>query len=95
MGARLLTQEVESPGFETHPVGLKQKHAVPYLNVSASLSGKKVFLTVVNQSIDQDVEATLELRGASRPTSAAKFFMRRIREPSIPMTLPRTSLQND
>ncbi len=74
MGARLLTQEVESPGFETHPVGLKQKHAVPYLNVSASLSGKKVFLTVVNQSIDQDVEATLELRGASPANISGKVL---------------------
>ena len=64
MGARLLTEEVECPEFEGHPVGLRKKFAVPGLSVSASISGSKVLVTVANQTIDQDIEARLDLRGA-------------------------------
>ena len=64
MGARLLTDEVECPQFEAHPVGLKRKCPVPALSVSASLTGKKVLLTVANQTVDQDVITRIDLHGA-------------------------------
>ncbi len=64
MGARLLTSEVETPTFEAHPVGLHAKQAVPLLNASASIAGKKVFLSVVNPSVDQPIETPIDLRGA-------------------------------
>jgi alpha-N-arabinofuranosidase len=65
MGARLLTQEVECPEFEGHPVGLKRKCSAPVLSVSASIAGSKVLVTVANQALDQDVETRIELRGAT------------------------------
>ena len=65
MGAQLVTQEVDGPGFDAHPVGMAQKQSVPVLSVSASLNGKKLALTAVNQSLEEDVEATVSLRGAS------------------------------
>ncbi len=64
MGARALTQEIECPEFEGHPVGLRRKFSVPALSVSASIAGSKVLVTVANQTINQDIEARLELRGA-------------------------------
>lgn len=64
MGARLLTQEVECDTYETHPVGLRGKHLSPVLNVSASLAGRKVLVTVANQTVDQDIEARITLSAA-------------------------------
>lgn len=64
MGARLLTQQLECPEFEAHPVGLRNKHSVPVLSVSASMAGSKVLVTVANQTVDQDVEVKIRLRGA-------------------------------
>ncbi len=65
MGARLLTQEVDSPQTDVHPVGLHRKYPMPFLSVSASISGKKVFLTVTNQNPHEAIEATIDLRGAA------------------------------
>ena len=61
MGAQLLTQEVECPFYEAHPIGFSGKRSVPVLSVSASLSGKRLLLSVVNQSLMDDVEARIEL----------------------------------
>jgi alpha-N-arabinofuranosidase len=64
MGARVLTYELECPSFEAHPVGLRKKHSVPELSVSASISRKKILVTVANQTTDKDIEARIDLRGA-------------------------------
>ncbi len=64
MGARSLTHELECPSFEAHPVGLRRKHSVPELSVSASISRKKIHVTVANQTTDKDIEARIDLRGA-------------------------------
>lgn len=64
MGARLLTHEVECDQFEAHPIGMSRKCSVPALSVSVSISGKRVFLTVANQTIHKDVEVCIELREA-------------------------------
>ena len=64
MGATLLTDELECPEFETHPAGMRRKCNVPALSISTSISGKKVFLTVANQSVDRDVEARVTLQDA-------------------------------
>jgi alpha-N-arabinofuranosidase len=64
MGARVLTQEIDCPEFEGHPMGLRRKFSVPALSVSASVAGSKVLVTVANQTINQDIETCIELRGA-------------------------------
>ena len=64
MGARLLTQEVDGPTYEAHPVGLRNKRSVPLLSVSASAHGRKLLLTVVNASVDEDVPTRIDVREA-------------------------------
>ncbi|MCX5758405.1 MAG: alpha-N-arabinofuranosidase, partial [Candidatus Hydrogenedentes bacterium] len=64
MGARLLTQEVDCPSIEGHPVGLRKTFSTPMLSASASIAGGKVLLTVANQSWDEDIETRIDLRGA-------------------------------
>jgi alpha-N-arabinofuranosidase len=61
MGAQSLAIEVQCPTYDGHPVGLKTKMPVPTLNASVSVTGNKLFLTVANQTIDQDIEARVEL----------------------------------
>jgi len=70
MGARALTDEVECPEFEAHPIGLKQRQPVPALSVSASLAGKRIRLTVANQTVDQDVATRIDVRGAGMASVA-------------------------
>lgn len=65
MGATLLTQEVECPTFEARPIGLHEQRAVPALSVSASRTGKRILLSVVNQSLEEDIEATVQVREAA------------------------------
>jgi alpha-L-arabinofuranosidase len=65
MGARLLTQEIECPEYESRPAGMRRKQNVPNLSVSASLAGKRVFITVANQTVDQNLEASICLRDAN------------------------------
>ena len=74
MGARLLTHELECQEFETHPVGLRVKHSVPALSVSASISGKKIRLTVANQTADTDVTIRIDLRGAKVASAAGRVL---------------------
>lgn len=74
MGAHVLTQEVESPTFEAHPIGLRQKQPVPMLSASASLSGARLLLTVVNQSLDQDLETAIDLRDAKVFSAAGRIL---------------------
>ncbi len=62
MGARLLTRELDVPTYEAHGVGGSAKRSVAVLDASASGVGRKILLTVSNQSIDEDVETTVELR---------------------------------
>ncbi len=61
MGALVLTQDVQCDHYESHPVALSQKHPVPELSVSSSQSGNKVFLSVVNQTLDKDIEAVVQI----------------------------------
>lgn len=62
MGAHLLTLDVSCDTYEAHPVGLKQKMAVPEISVSASLLGNKIHMTVANQTPDNDIETRIQLR---------------------------------
>lgn len=62
MGAQTIMQEVESPAFEAHPIGMPGKRAVPMLSVSATLSSKRILLSVVNQSLNEDIETCVEIR---------------------------------
>ncbi|NIA13783.1 MAG: alpha-N-arabinofuranosidase [Nitrospiraceae bacterium] len=64
MAAQSLTHELDCPTFDAHPMGLRQKHSVPQLSVSASLARKKILLTVANQTVDADIETRIDLRGA-------------------------------
>jgi alpha-L-arabinofuranosidase len=65
MGAALVRQAVECPIYESHAIGFPQKQEVPCLSVSASLSGKKIRLTVVNQALDKDIECQIATREAA------------------------------
>jgi alpha-N-arabinofuranosidase len=74
MDARLLTSEVECPEFEGHPVGLKRKFPVPGLSVSASVASNKVLVTVANQTVDQDIEVRIDVRGAKAASIAGRVL---------------------
>ncbi len=64
MGGRSIKNESDLPTFETHPVGFSKKRSVPALSISTSLSGKRIRLTVANQTVDQPVETAIEVREA-------------------------------
>ena len=66
--AALLTLETESPEFETVPADLAIPRRLAFLDACASLSGKKMALTVVNKSVDRAIETRIVLREA-RPAS--------------------------
>ena len=72
MGAHLVTQEVDTPTFEAHPVGSKRKQPVPALSASASKSAKRILLTVVNQALDEDIETVIEVREATVASASAR-----------------------
>jgi alpha-N-arabinofuranosidase len=74
MGAQLLTCEVDGPEFEAHPVGLGKKQSISALSVSVSVSGKRVFLSVANQTLEQDIEARIVLREARVDACAGKLL---------------------
>ncbi|MFP4501945.1 MAG: alpha-N-arabinofuranosidase [Candidatus Hydrogenedentota bacterium] len=63
MGARLITQELEAPTFPPEG-GDEAPRDVCALSASASISGKRVLLTVTNQTPDQDIEVHIALREA-------------------------------
>ena len=66
--AALLTLETEAPEFETVPAGLAVPRRLSCLDACASLSGKKMALTVVNKSLDQAMETRIIL-GETRPAA--------------------------
>ena len=65
MGARVLQHELECGEYEARPVSMGRKRPVPVLSASVSRSGRRVSVTVANQSIDSDVEARIALRDAT------------------------------
>ncbi|HPC15505.1 MAG TPA: alpha-L-arabinofuranosidase C-terminal domain-containing protein [Candidatus Hydrogenedentes bacterium] len=74
MGARLLTQEVESPLLEGHPVGLHKTFSTPALSASASIAAGKILLTVANQTWDQDIETRIDLRGTKAEIASGRIL---------------------
>lgn len=74
MGAVLLTQELEAPTYEAHPIGLSAKHGIPMLSASASISGKRVHLTVANQTATTDIETRIVLRNAAIASVAGRML---------------------
>jgi alpha-L-arabinofuranosidase len=65
MGATLVSHELEAPEFETHPAGMHSKMLTAALDVSASTNSGKVFVTVANQTVNQDVETRIDVRDAT------------------------------
>lgn len=63
MGARLVRQEADCPEYVAHAEGLHKKMDVPVLSVSASLAGKRLLVTVANQTVDQDIETSIRVVG--------------------------------
>ena len=74
MGGRLLTQEVEGPTYSAHGRGERTPSEITLLDASASLSGRKVALTVVNRSVDSDIEALIQLRECRVASVSAKVM---------------------
>ena len=72
--ARLITTQSESPVYEARPIGFERKQEVPYLDVVASLSGKKAHLTVVNKSLSEPIEARIEMREAGIAAVSGKVL---------------------
>jgi len=66
-GARLVRSRVSSPNYESESGARKSSREV--VNISCSLSQNRLLLTAVNESLTQDLEFLIELRGA-RPTGA-------------------------
>jgi len=74
MGANLVTQEIETPAYEGHPLGLGKKLDVPALSVSASISGKRLHLTVANQTAQQDLEASVIIHEARLAAAVGRLL---------------------
>jgi alpha-N-arabinofuranosidase len=66
-GARLVRSRVSTPNYEVE--GQAQKPTREVVNVSCSISQNRLLLTAVNESLTQDLEFLIELRGA-RPIGA-------------------------
>lgn len=64
MGSRGVMTNLDCDSYTAHPVGLPTAHQVPHLSASASISGAKLLLTVANQTVEQDVEARIDITGA-------------------------------
>jgi len=75
MNTRMLRFEMDGPSYEAHPIGLKRKQNVPFLSASASLAGNTIFLTVANQTTDQDVESRVELHGAKAGSATGRILV--------------------
>ncbi len=73
-GARTLTLETDAPEFETRPVGFATKQTLPCLDVCASISGRKMHLTVVNKSLEDAVETHIVPREASLASVTGKVL---------------------
>ncbi len=74
MGGTLLTQSVECPAYEAHPVGFASKQAVPALSVSASRQGGKILLSIVNQTLNDDLEVAIRLSEAKIAAVAGRVL---------------------
>ena len=64
MGAKALTHEVLCDAYDARPVNIHKPMPVPVLSTSVSRQGRKLLLTVANQTIDKDIEARVCLRDA-------------------------------
>jgi alpha-L-arabinofuranosidase len=60
-GARLARSRVSTPNYEIE--GRVQKTSREAVNVSCSINGYRLLLTAVNESLAQDLEFSIELRG--------------------------------
>lgn len=67
MGARLITDEIECPMFAGDS-------AIPALSISATIQDHRIYLTVTNQTLDQDMEATIDLRSAKASSAAGRVL---------------------
>ena len=65
MGAQLLTHDVECEEYYAQPMGLAGEHQIPKLDISVSRSGKKILMTIANQTVDDDIEARIELNNVN------------------------------
>ncbi|HOJ33770.1 MAG TPA: alpha-L-arabinofuranosidase C-terminal domain-containing protein [Candidatus Hydrogenedentes bacterium] len=74
MGAKLLMDETSCDVYETHPAGLGRKMETGFISSSVSLNGKRVFLTLANQTPDIDVETKIVLKDASIATVAGRLL---------------------
>ncbi len=74
MGARAITHETDSPSYSAHPVGQSAPCNVPLLDASVSMAGKKVLVTVVNRSLDTDLETAIQLREFRAASVSAKVM---------------------
>ena len=73
-GAQLLTQALDVPSFEAHPVGCPEKQAIPALDCSASRAGKKVLATIANQTASRDIETRIVLREVQIQSVSARIL---------------------
>ncbi len=74
MGNTLLTTETECPAYEAHALGLPGKQSVPVLSVSASISRRKLHLSVVNQDLEKDIETRIQLREAAAANISGRIL---------------------
>jgi alpha-N-arabinofuranosidase len=89
MGARALTHETDSPTYSVQadgvcglrspfeggrPEGPGDVCSVPVLDASVSMSGRKVLLTVVNRSLNTDLETMVQLRESRVASVSAKVM---------------------
>lgn len=65
MNARLLTHQLDCETDPVMPMGLPDERSLPKLSVNVSQNGKKAFISVANQTIDEPIETNIEVRDAT------------------------------
>lgn len=72
--AALLLTETDSPAFKAFSPGASAARELPCLDVCASLSGKKMLLTVVNKSREHAIETRIALREAAAASVSGRVL---------------------
>ena len=70
MGAQLVAVEVDAPSVSVTKSRKRKPEDMPIIDVSASVKGKSLFVTVVNKGLESPAEVEIELWGDARFRSA-------------------------
>ena len=77
--AQLVRSKVETPSYEVQEGGRRRTRDA--VNISASVRGKNLLLTAVNEHLEKDLEYEITVRGASpRSARGRRLWSRNVRD---------------